>query len=164
MDALIILGCLLIVLNCPCIRSRLAVCLPCCNGRPGAVVVSYGLWCLYNNNSVGNNELSSSSSSPKWIECCHTYWLYIRSKIRKKVIVLTFLRVFNLIAVDIRIIRFADCWYSILTLTLTQAIRDFGLYFGIIEDCTKALKDSFQAEWNLEAIYIASRWNPVMLL
>ena len=47
MDALIILGCLLIVLDCPCIRSRLAVCLPCCNGRPGAVVVSYGVWSDY---------------------------------------------------------------------------------------------------------------------
>ena len=53
---------------------------------------------------------------------------------------------FNLIAVDIRIIRFADCWYSILTLTLPQAVRDFGLNFNIIEDCTNAPKDSFQAE------------------
>ena len=67
-------------------------------------------------------------------------------KITKKVIVLIFLRAFNLIAADIRIIRFAACWYSILTLTLTQAVRDFGLYLNIIEDCTNALKDSFQAE------------------
>ena len=64
---------------------------------------------------------------------------------------------FNLIAVDTRIIRFAECWYTILTLTLTQAVRDFGLYFNITEDCTNALKDSFQAKHvaRLKPSYVA---------